>query len=61
MLSPLGGLIVVGCPPHGASQPKKNHSKVHARTVGSMQLKTPLDYIAQPPKYFIFCSVTPTL
>jgi hypothetical protein len=36
MLSPLGGLIVVGGPPHGVSQPKKNHFERRPRTVESM-------------------------
>jgi hypothetical protein len=36
MLSPLGELIVVGCPPNGISHPKRNHFDRHVRTVGSM-------------------------
>jgi hypothetical protein len=33
--SPLGGLIV-GIPPHGVCQPKKNRYASHVRTVGWM-------------------------
>jgi hypothetical protein len=61
ILPPLGGLFVAGYPSHGVSKPNMNHSDRHARTVGSLWSMTTVDSVDQPPKCFIFCSVTPTL
>jgi hypothetical protein len=61
MLSPVGGLIVINQGPQGVSHPKNDHYDSHERTVLSMYSRTTLDSIDQPPRYLIFCSVTPTM